>query len=35
MQLPADAVVEWQLPEGAFPYWRGRPLEIEHEYAAR
>jgi hypothetical protein len=32
--LPADAVVEWQLPEGALQYWRGRPLKIEYEYAA-
>jgi hypothetical protein len=27
-QVPVDAVVEWQLPEGDFPYWRGQPLSI-------
>lgn len=33
MQVPADSVVEWELPDGRFPYWRGRPVEIELEYS--
>lgn len=31
--VPADSVVEWELPEGTFPYWRGRPVEIELEHS--
>jgi hypothetical protein len=34
MKLPAAAEVEWQLPEGVFPYWRGQPLAIEYELAS-
>jgi hypothetical protein len=34
MKLPAAGVVEWELPEGAFPYWRGSPREIELDYLA-
>jgi hypothetical protein len=26
--VPAEAVVEWLLPAGAYAYWRGRPLRI-------
>jgi len=33
--VPAEAVVEWLLPTGAFPYWRGRPLRIEYDDRAR
>jgi hypothetical protein len=29
--VPVDSVVEWQLPEGRFPYWRGRPVRITYE----
>jgi len=35
MMVPADAVVEWLLPEGAYAYWRGRPGAILYEYATR
>lgn len=31
--LPAEATVEWQLPEGPFAYWRGRPVEIVQQPA--
>lgn len=33
--VPAEAVVEWMLPERTYAYWRGRPLSIEYEYARR
>jgi hypothetical protein len=33
MQVPAEAVVEWSLPEGNFQYWRGRPRAIDLAYA--
>jgi hypothetical protein len=26
--VPAEATVEWLLPEGAYAYWRGRPVGI-------
>ena len=26
--IPMAAEVAWLLPEGRFPYWRGRPVEI-------
>jgi len=32
MRVPLEAEAEWQLPEGALPYWRGRIVEIEYEY---
>lgn len=28
MKVPSDSVAEWQLPEGVFEYWRGRPEEV-------
>jgi len=34
MRVPAEAVVEWRLPEGTLQYWRGRPVEIEYAYEA-
>ncbi|MGE3886383.1 MAG: DUF6544 family protein [Vicinamibacterales bacterium] len=33
MMVPADSVVEWLLPQGAYAYWRGQPVTIEYEYA--
>lgn len=33
MVVPSDSVVEWQLPTGTYPYWRGRPAEVEYAYA--
>jgi hypothetical protein len=32
--VPTDAVVEWWLDSGPWPYWRGRPLAIEVAPAA-
>lgn len=31
--VPTDAVVEWWLDSGPWPYWRGRPVAIEVEPA--
>lgn len=33
MQIPLDGEVAWQLPEGSWPYWKGRITEINHEFA--
>ena len=33
--VPADAVVEWLLPEGPYAYWRGHPGAVAYEYAGR
>lgn len=33
MRIPLEGEVEWQLPQGPMPYWRGRILEIEYEFA--
>lgn len=33
MQIPLEGEVAWQPPEGAWPYWRGRITEINHEFA--
>jgi hypothetical protein len=33
MQIPLEGEVAWQLPEGSWPYWRGRITEINHEFA--
>jgi hypothetical protein len=30
MRIPLEADVEWQLPEGAFPYWKGRIIEVQY-----
>jgi hypothetical protein len=32
MLVPMAGEVEWQLPEGALPYWRGRITRIAYEY---
>ena len=29
--IPTSAEVAWLLPEGPFPYWRGRPTEITYQ----
>jgi hypothetical protein len=26
--VPGESEVAWLLPEGRFPYWRGRPVEV-------
>jgi len=33
MRIPLEAEVAWLLPEGAYPYWRGRIASIKYEYA--
>jgi len=33
MRIPLEAEVEWQLPDGPLPYWRGRITEIAYELA--
>jgi len=30
MMVPSSSEVAWLLPEGRFPYWRGRPVEIRY-----
>lgn len=32
MRMMSPAVVEWLLPDGPLPYWRGRIREITYEY---
>jgi hypothetical protein len=31
VQVPIEATVEWLFPEGAWAYWRGRPVAIVHD----
>jgi hypothetical protein len=33
MRVPLEAEVEWQLPSGPLPYWRGRLTDIKYEFA--
>lgn len=33
MRIPLDGEVAWLLPEGDKPYWRGRIMEITHQFA--
>ena len=30
MLIPVSGEVEWQVPEGAMPYWRGKVTEVEY-----
>jgi hypothetical protein len=30
MRIPFEGDVEWQLPEGALPYWKGRIIEVQY-----
>ena len=32
MRIPIEAEVAWILPDGAYPYWRGRITNIEYEH---
>ena len=32
MHIPLEGEVEWQPPEGSWPYWRGRVTEISYEF---
>lgn len=34
MMVPRQGEVAWLLPEGRFPYWRGRIEESEYTFAA-
>jgi hypothetical protein len=31
VKVPIEAYVQWNLPSGAFQYWRGRPVAIDYE----
>jgi hypothetical protein len=31
MRVPIEAEVAWILPDGAYPYWRGRLTHIDYE----
>ena len=33
MRVPLEGEVAWELPEGLWPYWRGRATEVAHEFA--
>ncbi|MFN7964967.1 MAG: DUF6544 family protein [Acidobacteriota bacterium] len=33
MQVPLEGEVAWELPEGLWPYWRGRVTHLEYEFA--
>jgi hypothetical protein len=33
MRIPLDGEVAWELPEGLWPYWRGRTTEVAYEFA--
>lgn len=33
MRIPLEGEVAWELPEGLWPYWRGRATEITYEFA--
>jgi len=32
MRIPVEGNVEWQLPDGSLPYWKGRIVEIEYDF---
>lgn len=31
MRIPMEGEVEWQLPGGSFPYWKGRIVEVKYD----
>jgi len=33
MRIPVEGDVEWQLPGRSFPYWKGRIVEVEYDFA--
>ena len=35
MRIPLEGEVAWQLPEGPWPYWRGRITAIAYEFSIR
>ncbi|HSH46677.1 MAG TPA: DUF6544 family protein, partial [Longimicrobiales bacterium] len=32
MLIPLEGEVGWMLPDGRFPYWRGRVAKVEYGY---
>ena len=34
MMIPIEGEVEWQLPNSALPYWKGRLVEVEYEFSS-
>ncbi len=34
MWIPTEGEVEWHLPDGAFPVWKGKIVEAEYDYSA-
>ena len=34
MKIPIEGEVEWQMPEGRQPYWRGRIIEVRYDFEA-
>jgi len=32
IRLPLEGEVEWQLPEGSLPYWKGQITEIQYDF---
>ncbi len=32
MMIPVEGEVEWQMPEGAEPYWRGRIVDASYDF---
>ena len=33
MRIPLEGEVAWVLPEGPAPYWRGRIISLNYEFA--
>lgn len=33
MRIPAEGEVEWRMPGGRLPYWRGRIVEVAYDFA--
>lgn len=33
MMIPIEGEVEWHLPEGNAPYWRGRIVDVDYDFA--
>jgi hypothetical protein len=33
MMVPTSGDVEWQLPTGPLPYWRGRVVSADYDFA--
>jgi len=31
-RIPVEGEVEWQLPEGSLPYWKGQLTEIQYDF---